>query len=161
MRLFQNLFSIIAVAGAAATLTPIAASAANYDCGYLQQVKVATVPDVQTTTSKSFVDLSGAQIGINLSFHSCVVIDFSAQVRAAAPNAARIRVTVSGTTTGGFPGSNTFTTEKAFDARAATFLFPNVAAGGHIIRIQFLSVDGSEVQVSKGLMKITYNSGAS
>jgi hypothetical protein len=39
------------------------------------------------------------------------------------------------------------------------FVFPNVPAGHHTINVQFLSVDGSDVKVTKSVMKITFDNG--
>jgi hypothetical protein len=159
VRLFQKFLPIIVLAGAAATLAPVAASAAITDCGGLTSLKVVTIGGVQSTTSKTFVDMPGSTVTVDPNAFSCLVVDLSSQMRAVAPNAARVRVILDGSKVS-FPASADFYTSKqSYDARSAMFVFPNVTAGLHTIKVQFLSADGSDVKVTKSVMKITFDNG--
>jgi hypothetical protein len=159
VRLFQKSLSIAAIAVATATLAPIAASAAAFDCGGYTSLKVVTIGGTQSTTSKTFVNLPGSTVTVEPNIASCLVVDLSAQVRAKTPNAVRLRVTLNGGRVA-FPVSADFrTSDQNYDARSALFVFPNITGGSHTINVQYLSVDGSEVKVSKSVMVITYDNG--
>jgi hypothetical protein len=159
VRIFQKFLSTVMLASAAASLAPIAASAAVNNCGGLTNLKVVTIGGTQSTTSKSFVNMPGSTVTVDPNVSSCLVVDLSAQMRAVAPKTIRVRVTLDGPKVA-FPASADFrTSEQSYDARSAMFVFPNVTAGHHTINVQFLSVDGSDVRMTKSVMRITYDNG--
>jgi hypothetical protein len=159
VRSFQKFLSTVVLAGAAATLMPIAASAAVTNCGGLTNLKVVAIAGIQSTTSKTFVDMPGSTVTVDPNIASCLVVDLSAQMRAAAPKTIRVRVMLDGPKVA-FPASADFrTSEQSYDARSAIFVFPRVTAGHHTINVQFLSVDGSDVTMTKSVMRITYDNG--
>jgi hypothetical protein len=153
MRAFAFMRS--AALSAVTILLPGAASAASFACatGDFQAVDVATVPTPQTTTSKTLRNLPGARL--TLGSQTCMRVQFSAQVKAAA-GGLRIRVLVDGTaTTPNFVDFHTIGSD--FDTRTATFVIPNLPVGNHVVTVQYASTNGKSVAVNKALMAVWTN----
>jgi hypothetical protein len=154
MRIFATAASAALIAGT--LLAPASASAASFLCatGDFQLVDVATVPDTNVTRSKTLRNLPGARL--NLGSQTCMRVQFSAQVKAAA-GGMRIRVLVDGTAiTPSFVDFHT--TGPEFDTRTATFVIPNLPVANHLVTVQYASVTGRPVTVSKAMMTVWTNS---
>ncbi len=159
MRIFLKILSSIAIAAAPVTVAPMTASAAQLECTETSfSSAVATVTGVQTTSSTTAVNLTGATIERQIS-GGCAIVDFSAQFRSKSPKVARISVTADNgvVVTKAFPASADFSTSvNGYDGRAMTFVFPNLPGCLCTFQIQFLSVDGTPISVSKGVMKLLF-----
>jgi hypothetical protein len=153
MYLFVRLLPILAFASA--IIAPSASFAAVRHCGGLFSDSTATVAGQQTTSSQTFVNLPGAAINFDNS-GDCVIVHFSAQARAKLPEKVRIRAILDGEEVA-FPLVEWSTPTNEDDGRSATFLFPNVSVAPHTVRIQFLSVEGGTVAISRGLLSIRYS----
>jgi hypothetical protein len=155
MRLISRFLSLIALAGAAAIANPTAAASAAVNCGSQLSTLVAATSN-HSTSSKGFVNLLGGGVNFNGGGNKCVVVTFSAPMRAVFPQAVRVRATLDAQV--GIQASTDFhTAEAAFDGKSATFYFPAVTTGNHIVRMQFLSVNGGNVTIAKGLLTIWYD----
>jgi hypothetical protein len=144
-----------ALAFATAIIAPSASFAAVQDCDGIFSDSAATVPGQQATSSSTFVNVPGAAITVATSDPGCIIVHFAAQVRAKLPQKVRIRATLDDATVA-FPLVEWSTPTNADDGRSATFIFPNVSLSGHTVRIQFLSVEGGTVAISRGLLSIRY-----
>lgn len=102
-----------------------------------------------TLVSSTFVNLPGANVPILVDASSpCVRIDFSAQIRAMHPKGIKVRVVVVGTTVTGFPHVTEFyTSENRFDGRMVSFVIPNWPFNSTAIKMQVLSLDGTQVTI--------------
>jgi hypothetical protein len=153
MNLLIRLLAVSAFA--AAVIAPSASRAAVHHCSILFADSVATIPGQQTTSSQTFVNLPGAAITFTSSL-DCLIVHFTAQVRAKLPEKVRIRAILDGTEVA-FPSVVEWSTPtNEDDGHSATFIFPDVSADTHTVRIQFLSVDGGTVAISRGLLTIRY-----
>jgi hypothetical protein len=78
----------------------------------------------------------------------CVVVRFSAQSYAGANNTLHVRAFLDNKTAG-LPASVQYAAEQNVisDAHAYDFVFPSVAPGVHVLRMQFRSDDGGSVKV--------------
>ena len=156
MNLFVRLLPVFAFA--AAITAPSASFAAVRHCGGLFFDSTATVTGPQqTTSSPTFVNLAGAAINFDGGDNDCVIVNFSAQVRAKLPEKIRIRAILDGATVA-FPLVEWYTPTNEDDGRSATFIFLNVPSGEHTVRIQFLSAEGGTVAISRGFLSIRYSS---
>ena len=153
MHLFVGLLPVFAFA--AAIIAPSASFAAAINCGILIGASTATIPGQQTTASDTFVNVPGAAINFG-NTGDCVIVHFSAQVRAALPQKVRIRAILDGEKVA-YPQVEWSTPTNEDDGRSATFIFNNVSVEPHIVRIQFLSVEGGPVVLSRGLLSIRYD----
>ena len=144
-----------AFAFAAVVIAPSGSFAAVRHCGDLTAVSTATIPGQQTTSSDTFVNLAGAAINFG-NTGDCVIVHFSAQARARLPEKVRIRAILDGGEVA-FPIVEWSTSTNEDDGRSAMFIFPNVSVSPHTVRIQFLSVEGGTVALSRGLLSIRYN----
>ena len=136
-------------------IAPSASFAAVTHCNILFADSAATIPGQQTTSSQTFVNLAGAAITFTSSL-DCLIVHFTAQVRAKLPEKVRIRAILEGEEVA-FPLVEWSTPTNEDDGRSATFLFPNVSVAPHTVRIQFLSVEGGTVALSRGLLSIRYS----
>jgi hypothetical protein len=150
-------FLLAAAAGLAASM-PHAASAQGTDCFIgVGPNRINTVIAAQSTTSQTFVDLPGATVDFN-STGDCAIVQVTAQVRAADPRMARIRVVIDdGTTTIAPAPASLYTSQNRFDQRTARFVLRSVPVGDRILKVQFMSVDGSSVSLSKVITTVHYD----
>jgi hypothetical protein len=159
-------FVALAVAGALAIMCPRAASAASIDCSFLSLAQVAQGKNANTT-SKNFVDLAGSEVSFENSAN-CIMIEFSAEVSAAAPQALRVRVELdpapadTRTTRANadtiVPTSMDFySSSRVADARATVFVVRNPNGGDRTLRLQFMSVNGGPVTLETWTMTVRYN----
>ena len=159
MRLSVKLLSLLAAVGTAALMQPVTASAAVLNCAQFSHTQIVTVTTAKTTSSTTYVPWGGAAFTQVFFNDSCVVVEFSAQVKARTPAIARIRIFAESMdpAASAFPAAINFTTAgSGFDGRSAKFVFP-VLEGEYTIRVQFLSVNGSPVTLDKGTLKILFN----
>lgn len=101
----------------------------------------------QTTSSKSFTDVSGTQISFTQGSTGCVEVSFSGEVGTVAGETMRAQAVLDNKTVC-IPGNNLFgsqgTTDNPAD-RAMNYICPSVSAGSHSIKIQFASTFGRKV----------------
>jgi hypothetical protein len=140
---------------AAAVIAPSASFAAVRDCDGIFSDSAATVPGQQTTSSSTFVNVPGAAITVTTADPGCILVHFTAQVRAKLPQTVRIRAVLDDETVA-FPLVEWSTLTNEDDGRSAIFLFPDVSLASHTVKIQFLSVEGGTVAISRGLLSIRY-----
>jgi hypothetical protein len=152
MRGCWNFLGIFAIAGMAALAAPTNASAAAFSCVVVSsQTITSLVQGAQTTTSSTFVDVPGASVTFDANDSSCAIVEISAQVRALYPRSVQLRVTLDGDAIIQPNFVILYTTEHEFDERAATFILRNIAGGNRVLTVQFLSMNGSPVSVSRML----------
>ena len=162
----SRILSIIALAGALALVTPIAAAAATLECGDLNSPIVAQGKNA-STTSKNYVDVSGSEISFTPRGDGfCFMVEFSAKVSAPSPQALRVRLVIDPAEHGVraandvvVPASMDFQTVTASDGKATTFIVRNPIGGSRTIRLQFLSVKGGEVKLESWTAIVRYDSG--
>jgi hypothetical protein len=158
MRRIPKFLSLIAIAAAAALSAPQAAFSAQFDCNTSTTPRIAVSTAVQTTTQHSnFIDLPGAVVDVTIGTIRCVIVEFSAQARAPAPNAVRVRVTVDNPAVITPNFVDFYTSANKFDGRAATFVLRNVPTGARVFKIQYMSVNGSPVSLEKATMIVRYD----
>jgi hypothetical protein len=138
-------------AGSAASAQPVDLKC---DIAFTNFVQVITLNGVQTTSSTTPVDLPGAHFSYTPSSR-CLAVEVTGQVRARSPHALRLQLEVTGDVTSGpFPASrDVYTADTSFDGRSATF-FADVLEGHKVVRVKFMSADGSPVSITKGVILI-------
>lgn len=125
------------------------------------ETKFINDPDIRPTTSTSFVGLPGAVINFTQggTSASCVIVQFSAAVITSTNAQLSIRATIDGVASS-LPDSTPLTIDSAnFETRSAIFIFPSVAPGAHIVRIQFATSvvqGGSAVEISRSNLIVQY-----
>jgi len=142
-----------------AALAPATASAANYDC--TPDYSASAYSNPTTTASPSdFVALPDMTAAIPFAVtNKCVLVYFSAQIRAPAPGGVRFRLTLDGTPVGLPQEADFHTAGNKTDERAVTFIVPRLPADGataQVIGIEYMSIDGSPVSVGRSYMLVTY-----
>jgi hypothetical protein len=153
-------FFLLAAAGLTAFM-PQVASAQTNDC-LVGATRTNTTLAAQSTTSQTFVDVAGASVDFTAD-GPCAIVQVTAQVRAANPRTARIRVIVQETVEGAltmtvFPTSaSLYTSQNRLDQRTVRFVLRNIPTGDKILKVQFLSVDGSPVSLSKVITTVYAN----
>jgi hypothetical protein len=147
-----RLLPVMAVAVAAAVSAPRAASAV--ECGG-SRTRVATNIPGQTTTSMVYSDVTGAVATAGVPDGACIIIEFTAQVRARTPGVLLMRVTLDDEATGD-PEVTFYTSANKPDLRTATFHVRNVTRGSRTAKVQFLSANGAAVSLGKGVMIVNY-----
>ena len=115
------------------------------------KVKFASGSDVRQTTSLGFVGVAGATLSFTQGGKSpnCVIVYFSAEVDMQAGAQMAIRATLDNVPNAVPSQMNFAYNALALQAHSASFIFPNVAPGAHVLRIQYLSVNGKTVFISK------------
>jgi hypothetical protein len=155
-------WSVAFIAGAIAALAQTAAPADTILCDPPEHV-IVRVLAVNTTSGRTMRDLPGASFtyanpGGNP--QGCLIVQFSAQVRAKSPQAVRLRLIVNAQAQA-YPATvDLYTSEDRYDARQVTFVVPNVGPPGianTFLRIQYMSVAGGPVTLTKGLLRIWYD----
>jgi hypothetical protein len=104
-------------------------------------------------TSSTFVNLPGSNVEFS-TFYPCVRVEFSAQIRAKHPKGLKVRAVLNGTTAGIPAAVEFYTPENRLDGRVVSFTFRNVPPGTGSMRIQVLSMDGSEVVIGNWTMHV-------
>lgn len=157
MHRIPKFLSLIAIAAASTLSAPQAAlSAFNCDTSAPPRIALSMAP--QTTSQNSnFIDLPGAVVDAEIGDIRCVIVELSAQVRATAPNAVRVRVTVDGSAIITPVFVDFYTSANKFDGRATTFVLRNVPSGNRVFKIQYMSVNGSPVSLAKTTMIVRYD----
>jgi hypothetical protein len=159
MHSLVRLLAMIAMTGAAALINLQAARAVTFDCN-TQSARVAQTTAAQSTTDYfNFVDLTGISVSFDAAGGSCAIVEFSAQVRAPAPNAVRIRAVLDNGSVAAPSFVDFFTPANKIDGRAVTFTLRNLPAGTRTIKIQVMSVNGSAVHVARATMVVRYAGG--
>jgi hypothetical protein len=157
MHLIPRLWLIVTIFGATAMMAPVAL-AAQLDCATLSHSQIATVTGTQTTSSKNPVNVPGAAIKQKFFNDNCIVVEFSAQIKAKQPNAVLFTAVSTGQQAKtAFPAAASFSTAgNGYDGRAMTFIFPRLT-GENTISIRFESLNGSPVSIKGGVMKVLFN----
>jgi hypothetical protein len=100
------------------------------------------------TSSQTFQDFSEAQLVFvqGGAGPSCVVVRFSAEAGASlSPNAVVVRARLDSVTSA-VPDGVVFGVSEDYQvARSYEFIFPNVAPGRHVVKMQFRSANGGTV----------------
>jgi len=130
-------------------------------CGSTPKVDYAVADDSLTTSSQTFVDVTGMSVTFKipaLTPRSCVRVEFSAFTFTSPNELMFIRAFLDGTTEGA-PGPVQFDGDSDEDgdimwarSRAFNFLFTDVKAGAHTITIQWRSSGGTDVFLHKRTM---------
>lgn len=147
----RKITASLAAGGAAlliAMLTPAAAPAApvNFTCSPTKVKGSVSALDTGTTTSPAFVNIPEATVAFKQggTTASCVIVRFSAHAFADAGLSLVIRAYLDNTTAA-LPAEVTYATGENLPgggARSYEFVFPNVAPGNHLVRMQFRSATG-------------------
>lgn len=137
-------FASASLCGLLAVLTPFAASAATTGaCSSPPKTKYIVSTLVDQTDSSTYVNIPEAQLGFvqGGATASCVIVRFSAEVFAA--GFLRLRAFLDGTTAA-FPIEVEFAVgdQVGPSARSFEFVFPKVAPGNHVLRMQYRSSGG-------------------
>ena len=139
---------------------PQAGRAVDIACGqsFTTTAHVVTLGGTQTTSSTTAVDLPGATFSFTPN-NRCLVIEVTGQVRAVGPNALRLSVVVSPAgevSSPPFPAfRDVYSQTTALDGRSATF-WVDLLEGDKDVKVQFMSVNGSPVSLSKGVVTFQY-----
>jgi hypothetical protein len=157
MRSLVKHVKLLAVAALAAGWTASAhALDLKCDIAFTNFVQVITVAGGQTTSSTTPVNIPGAVFSYTPSSR-CLAVEVTGQVRAKSPGALRLRLRVTPggeINSGPFPPSrDVYTADTSFDGRSATF-FVDLFEGQKVVRVQFMSADGSPVSLSKAVILI-------
>jgi hypothetical protein len=135
------------------------AAPAYFTCTFdmTNNVRVITLPGVQTTSSKAPVNIPGAVFRFTPS-DFCLMVEVTGQVHAAASRAMRLRVTVTGGNSDMLPHRREIHTETAaYDGRSATFFVLLSDLGRpYTVRVQFMSANGKPVSLAKGMILFHY-----
>lgn len=131
-----------------AVLTPAAAPAApvNGVCSPTKMKYSASAKNSSQTTSTTFVNIPEA--GFNFvqggSSASCVLVRFSAETAIGTNQILIVRAFLDNTTAA-LPAEAVYSSGRGDDngARVFEFVFPSVAPGSHLVRMQFRSFFGS------------------
>jgi hypothetical protein len=124
------------------------------DIAFTNFVQVITLNGTQTTSSTTPVDIPGARF-IYTPSSRCLVVEVTGQIRAQSPHTLRLQLEVTGDVNSGpFPATrDVYTADTNFDGRSATF-FVDVFEGRKVVRVQFMSADGTPVSLTKGVILI-------
>src|SRR6187200_500493 len=138
---------VFLVAGCIALASmPVRTGHAYYDCT-TDATRSAHGIGTTAVTSLTFVNLPGAYVVFNTT-SPCVRVEFSAQIRAKHPRGLKVRAFLNGAAAGVPAAAEFYTSETRLDGRTVLFTVRNVPAGGaQSIRIQVLSMDGTEVAI--------------
>jgi hypothetical protein len=105
--------------------------------------------NLQATSNKSFVNVSGTTLTFNQGATGCVQVSFSGEVATAPGEVLLARVVLDGSTICQ-PGDNLFGSEGTTDNpadHAMNYICPNVASGAHSVKVQFASRFGAKVSL--------------
>ena len=150
-RLFCKFAFFLAIA-AALSATSAKRGEAYYSC--ITDTTRSAQGSGSSLTSSTFLDLAGATVAISTT-GTCVRVEFSAQIGAKYPKGLRVRAVVFGTTAVGFPPAAEFyTSENRLDGRMVSFTIPNFPIGNRTVKIQVLSLDGTEITIGRWTMSV-------
>jgi len=143
--------------------TPATAPAAPTlgTCSPTQLKYSVSTLDLSSTSSEAFVNVPETTVSFNLGSASCVIVRFSAMTQAGAGNHVAVRAFLDNAAAAIPPqvlysGDDSGAPDGAARARAYEFVFPNVASGSHILRMQFKSGNGTVVKVHRHTTVIQY-----
>jgi hypothetical protein len=141
----NSIVGMLGVLAAAALPDPAGAS----DLGECPQtISIASFRQpASTTSSQSFATVPGTTITRNTGNMGCTVVEFSAQVNAG--GGARIRLIVDGDPFGQPSSVDLYSVAGATDQRTVRFTLPNLTSGMHTFAIQYMSIGGSAVSISR------------
>jgi hypothetical protein len=119
----------------------------------------ANTGDQNSTSSTTFVDIPGAVVPINVSSKGgpkCVSVIFTAMAFASGGELELVRALLDGAA--GNPADTQFEGDSGIWAtsQAMTFVFPNVPAGAHTVRMQFRSNGGGSVFIHRGTVLVLF-----
>ena len=136
----------------ALSVTPAERGEAFYSC--ITDTTRSAQGNGGSLTSSTFSALTGSAVAISTT-GTCVRVEFSAQIRAKNPKGLRVRAVVVGTTTVGFPPvADFYTSENRLDGRMVSFTIPNFPTGNRTVKIQVLSLDGTEINIGRWTMSV-------
>jgi hypothetical protein len=119
----------------------------------------ATHGDGNSTTSTTFVDIPGAVVSFTASAKAkCVSVLFTSMAAAQGNEILMVRALLDNAVVG-LPEETQFTGTDDFNAArsyAMNFVFPSVAAGAHIVKMQFRSFSGGNVFVHRGTTIVNF-----
>ena len=137
---------------AALTPTPAPAAQTNVRCSLTKMKISVSELDSSSTTSTTFKTLPEASVSFTQGGISanCVVVRFSAVTVSGPNDGVKIRAHMDNTTVA-LPGEVFYSGDEgaAFGARSYDFVFPSVAPGSHVLRMQFRSTNGNIVYVHR------------
>jgi hypothetical protein len=142
MTLHTKTIGIAALAAAAALSLSVPARAV--DCQGVHSLIANAASAQQTTSSTSFVALTGATV--TTVDGPCIVAHYYANMKA--PGGLRVRMKVDGATTGVQPQFLEFRTGNRFDTLGGVFYVP-VSNAAHTVTFEFMSLNGSPVAVAR------------
>lgn len=142
-----------------ATLLPSAASAQRLECGVFNATEVIIVPEITTTTSTAWIQLTGAALTRTFPNDGCVVIEFSSRVNAPTPAGLFLRVNIIAGAGDASPGTYSFiTVGPRWDSRTVVFAIPSLdCSGSCTLRLEIRSANGAEVAIGRGVMRVLFN----
>ncbi|HEY2446756.1 MAG TPA: hypothetical protein VGI20_13555 [Rhizomicrobium sp.] len=105
--------------------------------------------DMQSTSKKSFVTVSGTSLSFNQGTTGCVEVSFSGEVATAPGEILLARAVLDGSTVC-IPGDNLFGSEGTTDNpadHAMNYICPAVSSGAHTVKMEFASRFGAKVSL--------------
>lgn len=156
-----RLHRLIPLTAAALLSLPAAAvgsrSASALSCGILPYTEAALNRRSQSTESREFVDVVGSTLRFRTRETSCIVVQFSAQIRAAGDGSV---MEVRAVRNDGkqdvvnVDGPAQFVAGRLADGRSYGLLLPAVAPGIHTIRLQFRAAGDGSVTIQRFNMEV-------
>jgi hypothetical protein len=129
----------------------VSARALDQACGNLPKTDVVVNSLSQNTSSVTLVDVQGSDASFIVAgpTRSCVLVSFAAQAFAPGPfSFMRVRATLDGAPSIEGEIQLVAESENFSSAHAYNFLFPSVAPGSHVVRMQYRSPNATEIAIN-------------
>jgi hypothetical protein len=149
--LIRSLVHAVVVSAAACMFADPASTATVITCNPTKVKAVASVVEVSRgSNSATFAQIPEASVSFTQggASASCVLVRFSAETFAEGNENTLIRAFLDGVTAG-LPAEVQYsgTDNGQFSARSFEFIFPSVAPGAHVVRMQYRSRNGTFTKV--------------
>jgi hypothetical protein len=134
-------------------------TAAAISCGILPYTEAALSRRSQTTDSREFVDVVGSTIRFRTRETTCIVVQFSAQIRAAGDGSV---MPIRAVRNDGkedvvnVKGPAQFVVGPLSDARSYGLLLPAVPPGVHTVRLQYRAAGDGSVTIQRFSMDVRH-----
>jgi len=107
------------------------------------------------TDSVTYVNMLDGAVPFTTGQKGCVIVVFSAQMNSGTYRA-MVRARLDNTTNGQPAEYRMAEAVNEVETRTATFVFPNVPAGAHTLRMQFASPDNENIFFNQHLILVHY-----
>jgi hypothetical protein len=140
-----------------ATSTPALATSTTGNCSSAMAIKFISTDTERSTSSQAYGNISGASRTFTQGAAGCVIVYFSAEAQTLANAQMFVRALLDDAVVA-TPSGTSFIADSPvyYQTHAASFVFPDVPAGPHTVRIQFLSFDATNLKIRRSNMVVHY-----